>query len=113
MAMRRKASHGTLSKPEDWVAAKSGPIEPVCHHDLNGRPGFKMALRVAGDRWYLYLGHIWHGGLSIVDVTDPAEPQLARFVPAAPNTWTSQATIRGDLLATNLELMHPSWGGDE
>ena len=35
-------------------------VELVGYHDLDGRPGFKMGLQVVGDRWYLYLGHLWH-----------------------------------------------------
>jgi hypothetical protein len=111
--MARQVQRGTLSKPQEWVAAKSGPIEAVCHLDLDGRPGFKMGLKVVAGNWYLFLGHIWHGGISIVDVTSPAEPRLVRFLEVAPNTWSSQVTIHGDLMATNMELLHPSWGGDE
>ncbi len=111
--MDREAPHGTLSKPEEWVAAKAGPIEALCHLDLDGRPAFKIGLKVAAGRWYLYLGHIWDRGISIVDVTNPAEPRLVRFIEGIPNTWSSQVTIRDDLMATNLEQMHPSWGGDK
>src|ERR1700674_1124208 len=106
MALKRKETRTELTKPNDWVAAKSGPIKPIGLLDLDGRPAFKIALKVSGGRWFLYLGHIWHGGLSIVDVTYPAEANLVRFIKTAPNTWSSQVTIHGDLLATNLELMH-------
>lgn len=31
---------------------------------------FKMAIRKINGLWYLYTGHLWHRGRSIVDVTD-------------------------------------------
>src|SRR5205823_5481869 len=49
------------------AAAKN--IKAVGYSDLQGRPGFKMSIRQVGDRWYLYMGHLWHYGWSIVDVT--------------------------------------------
>ena len=36
------------------------------------RPAFKMAIHRAGERWHMYLGHLWHSGWSIVDITDAA-----------------------------------------
>src|SRR5881296_218238 len=51
------------------AAAKN--IKAVGYSDLQGRPGFKMSIRQVGDRWYLYMGHLWHYGWSIVDVTNP------------------------------------------
>ncbi len=70
----------------DWVEAVGGPIQPLAYHDLEDRPGFKLALHVVGGRWYLYVGHLWHSGWSIVDVTDPEAPKLVRFLAGPPNT---------------------------
>src|SRR5262249_12830461 len=95
-----------------WVAAVDGPLTPLCAHDLNGRAGFKLALRVVDDRWFLYVAHLWHRGWSILDVTNPRAPQLLRFVGGPPNTWTCQVTIMGALMATSLEKILTGWGGD-
>jgi hypothetical protein len=95
----------------DWVAAQHGSLRPLTHLDLDGRPGFKMALVVRGDRWHLFVSHLWHSGWSIVDVTDPAIPKLERFIPGPDNTWTLQVTANGDLLATSLEKIPAGWGG--
>lgn len=95
----------------DWVESSSGPIRPLGYHDLQGRPGFKMALTVAGDRYYLYLGHLWHSGWSILDVTDPAKPRQLSFIDGPPGCWTLQVTIRDNLLATSLEPVPDRWGG--
>ena len=96
----------------DWVAAQRGPLRPLAYLDLDERPGFKMALVVQDDRWYLFVSHLWHSGWSLVDVTDPGAPQLQRFMPGPANTWTLQVTASANLLATSLERIHPGWGGD-
>lgn len=95
-----------------WVAALDGPLVPVAMHDLAGRPGFKLALHVAENRWLLYIAHLWHRGWSIVDVTDPEVPKLLQFIDGPPNTWTCQITLAGKLMATSLERILPGWGGD-
>lgn len=96
----------------DWVAARSGPIEPIGYHGLNDRPGFKLALHAAQGRTYLYVAHLWHPGWSILDVTDPRRPELINQIDGPANTWTLQVTIHGGLMATSLEQIHPGWGGD-
>jgi hypothetical protein len=96
----------------DWVAAQSGPIEAVGYHDLQDRPGFKLALHVVKGRSYLYIAHLWDSGWSVLDVTDPKRPKLLNFIAASPNTWTLQVTIRDGLMATSLEKIHEGWGGD-
>ena len=65
-------------------------IEMVGYHDLNGRPGFKMAMHKEGDRWYLYLAHLWHPGWSVLDVRNPESPEHLRFIEGPANTWTLQ-----------------------
>jgi hypothetical protein len=87
-------------------------VELVGYNVLDDRPGFKMAVRQSGGRWYLYVGHFWTSGWSIVDVTDPTNPQVAAFVPGPQNTWTLQVDLSGDLMITALEKVFPNFGGD-
>jgi len=96
----------------DWVAAQHGSLKPLAYLDLNDRPGFKMALAVRDDRWYLFVSHLWHSGWSVVDVTEPGTPKLMRFLPGPSNTWTLQVTANDNLLATSLERIRTGWGGD-
>jgi hypothetical protein len=63
--------------PAVWLA---DGITPVGYSALDGLPGFKLSIKQAGDRWYLYLGHFWHSGWSVLDVTDPGEPEVGRFI---------------------------------
>lgn len=88
-------------------------IELLGYHDLDGRPAFKLAMQEAGGRWYLYMGHLWHRGWSILDVTDPSHPELAAFVPGPENTWTIQVQVAEGKMITALERIAPGWGGAE
>ncbi len=87
-------------------------IDPVGYSELEGRPAFKMAIREVRGRWYLYTGHFWHSGWSVVDVTDPAAPQVRTFVPGPKNTATLQVDLAGDTMVTSLENILPGFGGD-
>lgn len=100
------------SRKPDWVVSGGGPLQPLAECDLGGRPGFKMALHVAGGRRFLYVAHLWHRGWTIVDVTDPEHPHVVRFVEGPANTWTCQVTIHGGLMATGLERIPGGWGGE-
>lgn len=46
-------------------------MELVATHDLNGQPGFQMALQVMNGHYYLYVTTYYHQGWQILDVTDP------------------------------------------
>ena len=78
--------------------------------DLDGRPAFKLATQRVGDRRYLYAGHFWHQGWSVVDVTDPAAPQVVNFVDGPPDTWTLQVQVADGLMITSLEGPTEGWG---
>jgi hypothetical protein len=67
---------------------------------------------VAG-RWYLYMGHLWHRGWSILDVTDPSSPEHVTFLPGPENTWTIQIQVAEGKMVTALERIAPGWGGAE
>jgi len=96
--------------PAGWTANQ---MKAVGYSALDGRGGaFKMAIRQVNGRWYLYMGHLWHRGWSIVDVTDPANPKYLKFVPGPENTWTIQMEVHGNLAITALQAFQPAWGGD-
>lgn len=88
-------------------------MEVVGYHDLGGRPAFKLAMQEIAGRWYLYMGHLWHRGWSILDVTDPTSPEHVIFLPGPENSWTIQIQVAGGKMITALERIAPGWGGAE
>ena len=92
--------------------AYSKGFEPIGYIGLEDRPGFKMALHKAGDRWYLYVAQLWCSGWSIVEVTDPRQPRFVRYIAGPPNTWTLQVQIADSRMVTSMERIPPGWGDD-
>jgi hypothetical protein len=87
-------------------------VRLVGYHDLQDKPGFKLGMQRVKDRWYLYVAHLWCSGWSVLDVTNPANPELLRFWEGPPNTWTIQLQVADGKLITGLERIAPNWGGD-
>jgi len=95
-------SVGAQQMPAGWSAQN---VEAVGYSELDGRPGFKLAIKEAAGRWYLYMGHLWDHGWTIVDVTDPKTPKVVKFIPYespnADNSWTIQVDVHGNRMITN------------
>jgi hypothetical protein len=92
---------------------ESEGFELVGYCDLEGRPGFKLALHERDGRWLLYTGHLWESAWSVVDVTDPANPSVVHRMAGPDATWTIQVQAADDLLVTALERPVPGWGVPE
>jgi hypothetical protein len=88
-------------------------LEVVGYSDVGDRPPFKLALSVVGERWYLFTGHLWHRGWSVLDVTDPSAPELVSTIPGPANTWSAQVNVADGLLLGGLARIPPRWGGDQ
>lgn len=80
------------------------------YHDLAGRPAFKLATQIAGSRRYLYTGSFWHSGWSVLDVTDPAAPELVNHLRGPEDTWTLQVQVADGTMITSLEAPAEGWG---
>jgi hypothetical protein len=88
--------------PPGWEADH---VTPIGFSGLGGHFGaFKLSIRRVGGRWYLYMGHSFEQGWSILDVTDPTDPRYVKFIPySAPKGWlTAQMTLHDDLMVTAL-----------
>lgn len=92
-----------------------GPVleQPVAHNvevvgfsDMDGkRDGLQMNYQEVGGRHYLYVGHFWSGGVSILDVTDPSQPRVAGFVPSQNDaTWHIKVQVAEQLMLVPSEL---------
>lgn len=87
-------------------------VSVVAYSEVDGRPPFKLAIQESGGRWYLYMGHLWHRGWTIMDVTNPYKPEVVKFIPGPSNTWTIQMEVFDRKMITSLERMPANWGGD-
>jgi hypothetical protein len=92
--------------------AQTHNMQQIGFSALGGRfGGFKIAIKhTANDKWYLYSGHSFNQGWSIVDVTDPANPRYVKFIPYATNDKsiiTAQVTLHDNLMITSLNSFRP------
>lgn len=96
---------GVKKTPIPWAGKRR--TEPVSKNmklvgwtDMNGRPdGEQVTGSVINGRDYIFLGHYWGQGVSIVDVTDPAKPQTVAYIPCAdPFCKSSKVQINGTIL---------------
>jgi hypothetical protein len=91
--------------PPGWQASN---LEVLSFTGLDGRSGaFKLGIKhAANDHWYLYAGHTFDQGWSIVDVTDPKNPRYVKFVEYQTPTkdvLTAQLTLHGDIMITAID----------
>ena len=63
--------------------------------DQGGRPD---GLQIMLHRRHAYVGHIFSGGFTVLDVADPRAPVAKAFVPAPANTWNLHLQTADDLL---------------
>src|SRR5690242_9348641 len=88
-------------------------VQVVGYCPLQDRPAFKMAIREVQGEWFLYTGHFWHSGWSIINVSDPEKPKVERFINGPEDTFTLQMTLFGDTMVTALEKIFPNFGGKQ
>lgn len=59
----------------------------------SGRPGVEQSRNVEFD---LYVANLWHLGWLILGVTDPAKPNLLKFISGPEDTFTIQVQVAKD-----------------
>jgi hypothetical protein len=87
-------------------------VERIGYHPLDDRPAFKFAMQETDGRFFLFIAHLWEALISIVDVTDPAKPEVVWTYEGPGNTWSHQVQVADGLMITNLEHRLPAWGYD-
>jgi hypothetical protein len=92
--------------------AQAEHVKQIGFSSLGGRYGaFKIAIKhTANDKWYLFTGHSFDQGWSIVDITDPTKPRYVKFIPFPTDNkgiLTAQLTLHDNLLLTSLNSFSP------
>lgn len=95
------------------AGSTSQNVAAIGYSDIDGKPAFKISIKEHRGRWYLFAGHFWHRGWSVIDVTDPRQSRVVKFVAGPENTFTGQMELSGDRMITSLEKILPGFGGDE
>src|SRR5512132_132222 len=85
--------------PPGWSAEN---VELLGYTIMNDHPAFKITMTRANDRWYIIGGHYTVPGWSVVDVTDPKNPHVAKFSPGPENTSTTQVVSADGILVASL-----------
>ena len=85
--------------PPGW---SSENMEVVSYTSVNDKPGFKISLTRAGDRLYAITAHYSVPGWSVIDVTDPKNPKVVKFIPGPDNTNTVQVDIADGIMVAAL-----------
>jgi hypothetical protein len=95
-----------MQNSERPAVEQSQNVEFVGFHDLNGMPGFKLAIQCVKDRWYLYTANLWQpAGQQIIDVTDPANPEVLKYIPGPENTMTVQIQVAEGKMITSEQII--------
>jgi len=106
LGMAALASANALADPIP-PGGQGDRLKVIGFSGLGGHYGaFKMALNhPANGRWYLYMGHSFDLGWSILDVTNPQDPKYIKFIAFdGPKDWiTSQVTVHDNLMITSLD----------
>ncbi len=60
--------------------------------------GFADGVQVMVSKGHAFVGHVFSGGFSIIDVRDPRRPRFVRRITQPPGTWSQHLQTNGDLL---------------
>ena len=85
--------------PPGWTASN---VELLGYTIMNEHPAFKITMTKANGRYYIVGGHYNIPGWSVVDVTDPRNPHVVKFIPGPPNTSTNQVDLADGILVAAL-----------
>lgn len=81
--------------PAGWTANN---VELLGYTNMNEHTALKITMTRAGDRWCIIGGHYNIPGWSVIDVTDPKNPRVAKFIAGPPNTSTNQVDLADGIL---------------
>ncbi len=67
----------------------------IGHSDQGGRSDGVQVMVSGG---YAYVGHVFSGGFSVIDVRDPTDPTFVKHIAQPTGTWSQHLQTHGDLL---------------
>ena len=89
---------GGASAKERKAKASDNQAHVVAHIPFEGLSDVDMAMqRKVGDKYYLYVQHSKDQGISIIDISKPAEPKIVGTTPWPDPALSSRMSVTGDL----------------
>jgi len=89
---------GGASAKERKAKAPNNQAHVVAHISFDGLSDFDMAMqKKVNDKYYLYVQHSKEEGISIIDISNPAEPKIVGRTPWPDPALTSRMNVTGDL----------------
>ena len=90
-------SGGALAK-ERKAKASDNQAHVVAHIPFEGLSDVDMAMqKKVGGKYYLYVQHSKDEGISIIDISKPAEPKIVGTMPWPDPALSSRMNVTGDL----------------
>jgi hypothetical protein len=88
------SASGKDHKPKGSVAAS----QVVAHISFSGLSAVDMAMqKKVSDKYYLYVQHSKDQGISIIDISNPAQPKAVGIIPWPDPAVSSRMNVTGDL----------------
>lgn len=84
-----------MSNTNGFVPDSARGISFVGHSDQGGR-GDACQVMIANG--HAFVAHVFSGGFSVIDVTDPRSPRTVNFIATPPNTWSIHLQTHGNIL---------------
>ena len=87
-------------------------VKPIGYLNMGGGFPLKLTITQSNGHWYLFTGLRAITGesttahLLVIDITDPTHPRLVKSIDAPADTDSSQVTLHGNLLITNLARLN-------
>jgi len=89
---------GGASAKGHKLKGSDSQAQVVAHISFAGLSGVDMAMqRKANDKYYLYVEHSRDQGISIVDISKPAQPKAVGVIPWPDPAVSSRMNVTGDL----------------
>jgi len=89
---------GGASAKDHKLKRSDNRAQVVAHISFAGLSAADMAMqKKANDRYYLYVQHSKDQGISIIDITKPAQPKVVGVIPGPDLALLSRMNVTGDL----------------
>src|SRR5579862_657307 len=89
---------GGASAKNRKVTTSNGQADVVAHISFPGLSAVDMAMqKKVNDKYYLYVQHSQDQGISIIDVSRPAQPKTVGVIPWPNPAVSSRMNVTGDL----------------